>query len=487
MINSIKRTATLLFVVITGMAYSQQDLTLYYMDNIPQRQYLNPALRPNAKVTVGLPVISSIYINHTNTTFTPGNLFTTDASGTTLAIDKFKTKIRDNNYFGVSSKIDLFSLGIQVGKNFFSASVTENIFMRLNLSRGFLELPLYGNADFSHHGGLIDMSNTGFNFSHYREYGLGWQREFKEKLSIGVKVKMLEGKSNIWTKRNSYQLQTDPNTYDWNVSGELQMRSSGLDSAGDLLNGDAMAYMLNNKNLGAAIDLGISYELNERVGLNASLVDLGFIRWNSFNRNINSTNADFTFRGLDLTEVLYADSASSDSLDAAVQRLRAAAEDDFGYSEDSDSYTQMLIARVHLGATFKVITNEKFEGKLGVLVQSEFYNRSVRPSLTLSYSQNVLRILNASVSYSMVNNSFNNLGVGVSVNLGPVQIYGVMDNILVMNTTKFVNNPGEAGFQYPTNSSTMHARVGLNLTFGKKKASKKKDGIAPDILPDAVP
>src|SRR5688572_8136642 len=49
--------------------FSQQDLTLYNMEMIPQRMYQNPALKPFANVNIGLPLISSEYFNVANTGF----------------------------------------------------------------------------------------------------------------------------------------------------------------------------------------------------------------------------------------------------------------------------------------------------------------------------------------------------------------------------------------------------------------------------------
>lgn len=452
------------------------------MENVPQRLYLNPAFKPKANVNIGFPVISSFYFDHLNSTFTPSNLFETNNGATTLTIDRFKNKIRNNNYFGATAKIDLFSFGFQVEKNYFSFNVTENLFARINLSRGFLELPLYGNADFDHHNGEIDMSRTGINFSHYREFGFGWQREISDKLSVGAKLKFLAGKSNVWTRRNSFKLQTNPDNYDWTVSGEFDLRSSGFDTASSINSGSPSKYLFNGSNKGLAIDLGGTYQLTEKINLNASIVDLGFIRWKSDNFNVKTNDASFTFTGLDLTEVVFApDSVSGDSLDAAFNRLRDAAENELGYSEDRNPYTKMLLARIHLGGTYQVYEGKNSEGKAGILLQSEIYNRRLRPSLTLSYNQSLGRWMNASVSYSMINRGFNNLGLGLSLNLGPVQLYAAVDNILATRLTAFKDSSGnqlETQFVYPTNSHKTHAHVGLNLTFGREIKDTDGDGIS---------
>ena len=125
-----KKLLTYFIFVATSISYGQQDLTLYYMENVPQRTNLNPAFKPNSKVNIGFPMISSIYFDHINTTFTPKNLFETSNGSTTLTIDNFKTKIKKNNYFGATLRLDILSFGIQVDNNYFSFNVTENIFIK---------------------------------------------------------------------------------------------------------------------------------------------------------------------------------------------------------------------------------------------------------------------------------------------------------------------------------------------------------------------
>ena len=288
-----KKLLTYFIFVATSISYGQQDLTLYYMENVPQRTNLNPAFKPNSKVNIGFPMISSIYFDHINTTFTPKNLFETSNGSTTLTIDNFKTKIKKNNYFGATLRLDILSFGIQVDNNYFSFNVTENIFGRMNFSKGFLELPLHGNADFDHHNGELDFSNTGVNFSHYREFGFGWQREFSDKLSLGAKVKLLSGKSNVWTKKNTFELQTNPDNYDWTLSGEFDLRTSGFDTASPINNDQTADYFLNNSNKGVAIDLGASYQLTEKIDLNELKTQSG----------LSNKKWDKTIKGLTKKEV----------------------------------------------------------------------------------------------------------------------------------------------------------------------------------------
>ena len=48
----------------------------------------------------------------------------------------------------------------------------------------------------------------------------------------------------------------------------------------------------------------------------------------------------------------------------------------------------------------------------------------------LAYNYHLGNFLSATASYSIYNRSYSNVGLGVSVNLGPVEIYCLTDNFL---------------------------------------------------------
>lgn len=486
-----------LISLYTSLNFGQQDLTIYYMDNIPQRMYSNPAFKPKSKVNIGLPVISSIYVSHMNTTLTPRNLFNTSGANPVLQTESFKSKIKANNYLGLNTKIDLFSLGIQVKKNYFSFNATENINFRMNLPKGMLLLPLSGNASFDEHGGELSFKNFGVNANHYREYGFGWQREWSDKLNVGAKLKYLYGMENIYTKESNYVWTTDPDTYDWTISGNMDIRSSGIpvtfvrDSNGNLQSqdvtldaeNDVAAYLLKRKNRGLGIDFGGEYKVNDKLSVNASVIDLGFINWKDYNNRFKTNQTDFAFTGLDFTEIIYTpDSSRQDSIDALGKKIVDDFENQSELTYSKDKYSTPLLTRIHLGGQYQLYKSDKTAGKAGLLVQTEIYHKSIRPSFTLSYNQSVGRWLNASISYSVINRSWENIGAGLSMNLGALQLYVVADNILAGNMTKFTDN-GQSQFVYPTSAKYVQVHTGINLTFGREKKDRDKDGI-PDKKDD---
>ena len=107
----------------------------------------------------------------------------------------------------------------------------------------------------------------------------------------------------------------------------------------------------------------------------------------------------------------------------------------------------------------------------------------------VAYNYHLGNFLSATASYSIYNRSYSNLGLGVSVNLGPVEIYCLTDNILAFGTL----NPRENFISNTSNSINIDAKkvrngqihFGLNLTFGREKKEKPVDDVDDKIAKSA--
>jgi hypothetical protein len=114
------------------------------------------------------------------------------------------------------------------------------------------------------------------------------------------------------------------------------------------------------------------------------------------------------------------------------------------------SYRTNLPTKFYLGGNFWITKRHNF----GVLFYGNYYQKKLNPAITLSYNGKITKLLGVSVSYSMINKSFVNGGVGLTLNGGPFQYYVVADNILGMIKYKDAN--------------TIDIRTGINFTFRRK-------------------
>ena len=122
----------LLIVLLTNYtASAQQNFTLYNMEAVPQRMYANPAFMPsNSKVYVGLPILSSEYLNFSNSGFKYSDLIKHRGDSLYVDYENMLSKLSKNNYISAAFQHDILSFGFKIKKNYFSFNATEKINLR---------------------------------------------------------------------------------------------------------------------------------------------------------------------------------------------------------------------------------------------------------------------------------------------------------------------------------------------------------------------
>ncbi len=455
-----KKIVCLIFLVVGLLTniilFAQQDLTLYNMEVVPQRMYSNPAFIPAfSKINIGLPMFSSQYLNISNSGFKYSDLIKHRFDDSLYVdYDNMLSKLSKNNYLSVAYQPDLLSFGFSIKKNYISFNATEKINFRFRYPKDFMSFLWKGN------GSLLDKElnlNFGIDFIHYREYALGFARQINDKLLFGIKVKYLYGMENIWTEKADVTLNTDPNSFDITAKSNVILHTSGFDE-NSFNNFNVNNYAFKKKNTGWGIDLGGVYKLNKKITLSASVIDLGFIKWNEGNTSYQShdANGKFIYQGFEMNQFITKDSSNTNN---AGQILLDSLSKNFQIDTNYVSYKTKLSTQIYFGANY----NYCDKGNMGILFYSQIFDRTIHPAVSLSVNQRVGRWLNVSASYSIYNRSFNNFGLGLALNGGPIQLYIVSDNFL--------------GALFPQNAKNIHLRAGINLTFGRSEIDSDKDGI----------
>ena len=432
----------IMLVFSAAFARAQGGYTMYKMNNISQQAYLNPAINPDMNVFFGLPALSGIYAGFENNAASYSKAITTDSEGNNLLdVEYIAQNSRSSNYFALDLSVDLLNFGFRSGKNFFYFHAREIITTDFSYPDNFINLIAYGNAPYA--GERLAMDNFAYNFTSYREYAAGWSRKINNKIQLGARFKFLTGMENIRTVNSTLGLTTNANNYHLTVDGSFDVRSSGVNQ---LLNTDFkwQERLFNVQNRGAGLDLGAHYQINDKWMVSASVADLGFIRWSNDVRSYSMADTAFTFRGLNLSELV------NDDENSAFDRITDSLENTFAVNEDSSSYTSFLRTRIFLQAQYQINESQN----VSLLTHMSFINSRLNPAFSLAWNSQWGNILGTTVSYNAFGRSFTNIGAGVTLRLGPVQLYAVSDNIF--------------GFTGPSYSKNRHIRAGVNLVFGRK-------------------
>jgi hypothetical protein len=288
----------------------------------------------------------------------------------------------------------------------------------------------------------------------------------KDKLTLGLKAKALFGKFALQTEKMNIQVETAPDASYVNLKSDMKINLSapvsveydqdGYYSAMKSTHISGVNYMTQTGNMGFAIDFGAVYKLTPKLLLSGSIIDLGKISFKNSVLNLDHSST-YQWTGIDFSKSIDNTSAGyikpSDLIDAETTKLK----DSFRPKNtefSTEPFKMTIPTKIFLGGTYDITS--RFN--LGLLDRLYKYGDYTQNSVTLSANALLGKIFSLTGSYSMIGNSTNNLGLGMALRLGAMQIYFVNDNVLA-----FVN---------PSNVEVANLRFGINLLFsGKSKAA----------------
>jgi len=449
--QKIKILLSILGLILTiNQISAQNDVSIHLLQSVPQSIYTNPSFSPQAKVYVGFPMLSSFYFGISHSGFAYRDVVKKRPDDTLyLDLDNMIDKMDKNNFLSANFNEELLGFGFRVKKNFFSFSATEKVSFRLAYPKDLFSLLWKGNTQFLDKE--ADFSGIGVNFSHYREFAFGMNREIIDNLTVGVRAKALFGLSNLWTEKSDITLSTDPNMYALTARSHIIINASLPESVFDTSQNakgfTPMDYIFNTSNNGFAFDLGATYKINNKFTVAASVLDIGKINWKSGTRNFVSDEASFKFEGIDLNDFFGQDSTDTVS---GVEILVDSLVNTFGIDTTKNAYSNWLPPIFYLTGVYNLTDKDK----VGLLIKGDIFNGGIHPSFTLSYNKRFFNMLSAVATYSVMNRSYLNVGFGLSMQLSAFQFYVFNDNIY--------------GLFFPTSSKNTNIHFGMNLLFGYK-------------------
>jgi hypothetical protein len=426
---------------------AQQSNTLFFMHFLPEANFINPAVQNECKLFVGLPLVSSVHSHVSNSGFTAEQLLNKNPNGTyNIDADNVLNKLAPRNLSTTEAHTTLLAIGLRRDSYYFTFTIMEKDNMAALFTQDLAAFGLKGNTQFE--GQWINLKGTGIFYNHLREYAFGISKVKNDRLTLGIKAKLLFGKLNLTTGRTDISMYTQENSLDllFDVNGgfnsslpySLGVNNQGVYRFDHRYDASIKSLFYNRKNPGIAMDLGFIYKYSNRMTFSGSLLDLGMIYYRS-----NLTN--YSIKGNYLYQGPTADSILSETyLQDIFDALNANMNVDLGYHP----YVYFLDPRLYLGATYKL--NDRINANL--LLYNRFFPVKIQTSVTASITTRPLKNTEASVSWSYMNRSFANLGIGLGYGRSPLQVYLVSDNIL--------------GFILPMYTKNVNLRFGLNLNFG---------------------
>ncbi|HKK63144.1 MAG TPA: DUF5723 family protein [Bacteroidales bacterium] len=441
----ILRQIVLFFVLLMPFSLTgQQSNTLYTMHSIPQSNQLNPAVQLECKYFVGLPGLSNVHVNYSNTAFTYNSI----AEGSRLRLDTVFSHLKRMNMVAAEVMVNPISLGYRMDDHYFTLSASERFFTYNSYPRKLAGLILYGNYPL-YLGDNHRFSNLRANASYYREYSAGYSLRIDDYLTAGARAKLLFGKADITTGRSRVLLGTDADRFDLSIDGDVGLNASlpinieqDNDSLISVINFQEIDFreiLMNPGNVGLAFDVGVILQQNNYLKLSASLLDVGVIRYSTDVYNVGS-KVEFFHDGA---------SEETDFSTAAYYRdLTDSLINDIRYDVSRESYFAPMPMQLYVGAEY--LWNR--DVTLGLVNRTLLVNRRLKNSFTISLKSIFFENFRATASLSYLNNTVLNPGGGLAYVGRGLQLYLVSDNIY--------------GLFNPLDSRTINFRFGMNLMLG---------------------
>ena len=482
-----KHASNILFLMVflfcSKLTFAQPN-TLYFMKGIPQTKDLNPA-RPGISggFYFSMPLFSKLDLEANSNNWSYNDLIHKGTSNTSLNnttnntlnnqydqsdslvidLDKFREKIGNSNFGFEAAALTVLEAGYKKGKNFYAFSLTERQFVEGFFNKTLVDITKLGNYPYV--GETFYSGNFGIGAQHYREFAFNYSHDATKKLTLGAAAKILFGMGAIQTNGMNFKVASPANGeyLDVSVTGRVNLSvpiSFNYTPIGDIYSMSSLPdyklqdYLLNFQNSGIAVDMGFAYMTNKKTELSMSVIDLGIIGWKS-NVTQLTEHGNFFFQGININDPT---KVKPLLLKPIIDQLHDSIVATFRPDNSGKSFSTILPVKVYLGIDYKLNDAISLSG----LSRIRIISSKVHTSLTVSANTLIANALSLSASYSIMESTFDNIGLGIGIKAGLFQIYAAADNFV----SPF----------YPTMARNMNLRIGINFVFKDTSKSKIKGG-----------
>ena len=435
-----KKYILFLILAITTSINAQQQLSFSFGE-IPQNLMLNPGAETNFKSHYGIPVFSNFQLTIVNTGFQMGDLFSNDSRDFNLKFEEVLNKIDSDDYININMVVEVLSAGLRIDdKTYVSFGFYEELDLITYLPKDITELVYYGNEPFLNRP--FSISELVMKADILGVLHAGVSRKVDEKLTIGGRVKLYSSSLNIETNNNSGTITATSNntniirqTLD-NLDAEI--RTSGIADSNDVFSNTLLG-----GNLGLGFDVGLTYHFSPQLEFTGSIIDVGFIKYSKNIRN-------FTAKGNYILDGINFEYNSDDPLDYWEQL-----EEDLNVNvpteETENAYTSWRPMK--LNAALKYSFGERRNKFCYTKTHKQYYYNSIgfqihtimRPlkpqfSFTSFYEKSLSKKIHTKFTHTINDYSAAIFGVATSLQIGKLNIFGVLDNILAVTDVASANN-----------------------------------------------
>lgn len=404
--------------LIAISSYSQDNSSLYLMKDNPLSLEVNPANPIYKKFYIGIPVLSNFNFSAQNA-FKYNDLVEESLEGLILKPGQLYESLKDNNPNAINLNLDILNFGFRVNKTFISVGLRNKTYVGIDYPKELMGLIVNGNGAYT--GETLEINNLDVSANSYMELSVGIQEIINEKLIVGIRPKFLLGIANVGTNEFRASIMTPDDYSHIRIEEEFVLRTSFLY---DMF--DTKTFTGAFSNLGIAFDLGATYKIDEKFSVGLSVLDLGYIKWESNNYDIVS-NGEYVFEGVELDGV---DVDFNNVVDSIASALNVE-------TINSEPYTARTYTKIMAQGNYDMSDKHRFSAT----VRLDCIEGKVYPLYSVAYIGNLVHW------FEVVANTYYYRGlfkIGAAVNFDiceTVKIYASLDNLigtLSVKNTKYL-------------------------------------------------
>lgn len=444
-------------------SYGQMTSATGHFDHLVQNLSANPALEVRGRLHIGIPFLHQINAEHRNNFLNPRNIFTEENGGTRIDHPRFLASIGPTALTAQQVRVDLGLVGWRTDKRYYHLRLSQRAQATSILPKELFQLAFYGNAgDFEFPDGEVDLSGLNFRGQHYSELVIGVQQAINDQFRAGVNVKYLMGWNVAQTDIDQLSLITDPETFELNVLGAYSINAGGIGNQGYNFSLTA--------NAGLGLDLGITYEPTEDLQFQFSVMDLGWIRWNSGVDRYETSDLDFVFDGIDVTDFIFDAGVDfgtefNNRLDSTLSIL----ESDVNVETEKNSLALATPAYMRFGAEYATWQSGIHAGKIFGNMIAGLGNDLIPVRLSVGYIHSFWDSLQLGLHASQQDWGPVNIGTGIVLEVSSFQCFLVMENLANLRFDRLNDSASGNRYYWPVRSDDIRLQLGFNLTFAERQ------------------
>lgn len=444
-----KKIITLLLVFFAVKSYTQNKQVLYDFAELPQTLLLNPGAETNYKFHVGVPMLSGFSLELGSTGAVISDVFTIDNIPIQDKVTQVLNKLSTRDHVMFNTQIEVLNAGFRFDdKTYFSFGFYEEIDAFSYFPKDPIKLLTEGNSAYLNKS--FDFSQILYKVDVLGVLHFGASRKVNEKLTIGGRFKVYSSAVNMESSNNTGTFTTvlgGNNIYSHYLDNiNLNIRTSGIVGEDNEYIDNPATYAGNTflgSNTGVGLDIGFTYHSSKQLEFTGSIVDFGFINHKE-NIKTNTAVGNYVFEGVKSTYD-YTD----------LTNYWNELEEDFkkkvpsGYN--TDRYTSWRPTKINASVKYSFgerrslecyddTFKDSYKNAFGVQLYSVFRPLTPQLALTGFFEKSFSEKIHGKVTYTIDDYSFYNIGAGLSVQLGKVNFYGMVDNIAQLVDIASANN-----------------------------------------------